>query len=315
MPTKDRFSLSAWIEESVRDFAKSPENTLRDKDNEPAFEMPIVGFSSGADPVYADLKGLIGPFFWTPLEIFSLTFPDLWITADQLTVIAWVLPMTRATKADNRKEKAYASERWYRARRFGEEFNTKLRIYLAARLNDAGYQAVAPQASPLWAMKVSERYGISSTWSERHAAYVSGLGTFGLCDGLITPVGKAMRCGSVVARLSIPSTPRPYNDPHAYCLFFSQGGCGKCIGRCPVGAITEKGHDKVKCKEYLEKVQVTHARETYGLEAYGCGLCQTKVPCESRIPSTKAKDEQAGEALLSSRKPSSPSGASFPAAS
>ena len=46
-------------------------------------------------------------------------------------------------------------------------------------------------------MKMSEKYGMASCWSERHAAFVSGLGTFGLCDGLITPVGKAMRCGSV----------------------------------------------------------------------------------------------------------------------
>jgi epoxyqueuosine reductase QueG len=291
MPTKDRFSLSAWIEESVRDFAKSPENSLRNKENEPAFDMPLVGFSSGADPLYGKLKEMIGPFFWTPLEIFRRTFPDLWITADQLTVISWVLPMTRATKADTRKEKVYASERWYRARRFGEEFNVKLRNHVAAKLTEAGYQAVAPQLSPAWSIKTSEKYGIASCWSERHAAFVSGLGTFGLCDGLITPVGKAMRCGSVIARLSVPPTPRPYDDYHAYCLFFTQGQCGKCIGRCPVGAITEAGHDKLKCKEYVDTVQAAHAREAYGLEAYGCGLCQTKVPCESRIPSVKAKDE------------------------
>ncbi len=74
MPTKDRFSLSAWIEESVRDFAKSPENSLRNKENEPAFDMPLVGFSSGADPLYAKIKEMIGPFFWTPLRDIQ---PDL----------------------------------------------------------------------------------------------------------------------------------------------------------------------------------------------------------------------------------------------
>jgi hypothetical protein len=25
----------------------------------------------------------------------------------------------------------------------------------------------------------------------------------------------------------------------------------------------------------------------YGFDGYGCGLCQTKVPCESKIPGRK----------------------------
>ncbi|MGD0231350.1 MAG: epoxyqueuosine reductase, partial [Syntrophorhabdales bacterium] len=142
--------------------------------------------------------------------------------------------------------------------------------------------------------KLSTRYGLASPWSERHAAYISGLGTFGLCDGLITPLGKAVRCGSVVSRLSIPPTPRPYDGIHAYCLFFTQGVCGKCIGRCPAGAISREGHDKLKCQAYIETVSAAHAREKYGIESYGCGLCQTKVPCESRIPSSKVKGEPGG---------------------
>ena len=55
-----------------------------------------------------------------------------------------------------------------------------------------------------WARVTSDRFGFASTWSERHAAYASGLGTFGLSDGLITPRGQAMRCGSVVARIAVP---------------------------------------------------------------------------------------------------------------
>jgi epoxyqueuosine reductase len=289
MTTKDRFGLSAWIEESVRAFVKSSENSLRTREDEPAWEMPLVGFSRGDDPIYPEIKASIGDFYWTPMDVFRLTFPDLRITADQLTVIAWVLPQTKATKTDNRKETEYASERWVRSRKFGEEFNAKLRIHMVGLLTDAGFQAVSPQMSPRWSTKESERFGLSSTWSERHAAHASGLGTFGLCDGLITPVGKAMRCGSVVARFSTPPTARPYDNHREYCLFFSTGTCGKCISRCPAGAITASGHDKIKCQNYLETVTSKKAKELYGLEAYGCGLCQTKVPCESRIPTIKRK--------------------------
>jgi epoxyqueuosine reductase len=291
MPVKDRFGLAAWVEESIKAFVKnSPENSLRNGENEPAWDAPLVGFSRGDDPLYAQIKESVGSFYCTPLDIFHQAFPDLQITADQLTVVAWILPQTKVTKADNRKESKYGAERWVRARKYGEEFNVMVRSHVTAFLTEAGYPAVAPQSSPSWAIKQSERYGLSSTWSERHAAYVSGLGTFGLCDGLITPVGKAVRCGSVVARFATPATPRPYGDYREYCLFFSGGACGKCITRCPAGALSPDGHDKIKCQEYLEKVIAKHAKESYGVEGYGCGLCQTKVPCESRIPATKRKN-------------------------
>ena len=123
-----------------------------------------------------------------------------------------------------------------------------------------------------------------SPWSERHAAHASGLGTFGLCDGLITPVGKAIRCGSVVARISVEPTPRPYTDHRAYCLFFSRGKCRKCIQRCPVGAVSESGHDKARCYAFLMENTRTYVKEHYGFEGYGCGFCQSGVPCESGIP-------------------------------
>ena len=70
---------------------------------------------------------------------------------------------------------------------------------------------------------------MASQWSERHAAYASGLGTFGLCDGLITPKGKAVRFASVVTRIKVPPTQRPYKDHHAYCLHYAKGICGMCI--------------------------------------------------------------------------------------
>ena len=127
----------------------------------------------------------------------------------------------------------------------------------------SGCEAVAPTNHPSWERKVSERYGFASVWSERHAAYVAGLGTFGLCDGLITPAGKAMRCGSVVARIQIPPTERPYTDHHAYCLHFSHGTCGKCIERCPAGAITRAGHDKKKCLDYEDNFTTPYVQSRF----------------------------------------------------
>ncbi len=281
-PIKDS---AKWIEEVIRDFVnKSQENTLKNKERDKAWGDPIVGFSSGDDPLYEKYKDYVGPFHLTPFEIFDRTFPQLQAEADQLTVISWILPHTDATKSDNQRQAVYPSERWARARIFGEEVNSKLRRHVVAILKESGLEAVAPLLSPLWERKMSERYGKASTWSERHAAYASGLGTFGLCDGLITPKGKAMRCGSVVAHIKIPPTRRPYDDHHAYCLFFSKVKCKRCIQRCPAGAITETGHDKIKCYNYMHPMSDEYVRSHWGFEGYGCGLCQTAVPCESKIP-------------------------------
>ena len=275
---------AAWITTVIQSFCDGPQNTLQDAANEKAWGTPLVGFCSGADPLYEQYKEVVGPFHWTPAEIFGRTFPDSPVDAAELTVISWILPQTRATKADNRKERVYPAERWARSRIFGETFNNKLRQHVVDALRQAGYQAVAPMLSPQWQSKQSEKFVFSSTWSERHTAYAAGLGTFGLCDGLITPVGKAMRTGSVVARLSIPPTPRPYTDHRAYCLFYAHGTCGKCIDRCPVGALSKAGHDKVKCSRHLNPTTADYVKENYGFDGYGCGLCQTGVPCESGIP-------------------------------
>ncbi|MCG6536913.1 MAG: hypothetical protein L7F78_19955 [Syntrophales bacterium LBB04] len=93
-----------------------------------------------------------------------------------------------------------------------------------------------------------------------------------------------MRCGSVVARIAIPPTERPYQSHQAYCLFYAKGTCKKCAARCPAGAITEAGHDKRKCYESMHPMIDEFVRSHFGFKGYGCGFCQTGVPCESRNP-------------------------------
>jgi epoxyqueuosine reductase QueG len=280
------------IESVIRDFVEtSPENSLKNSANDRAFDSPLVGFSSGDDRLYRDFKTHVGPFHWTPKEAFELAFPNLKVKAEEITVISWVLPLTEATRKENRKQNVYPSESWARARIFGEQFNIKVRKHLVEYLMKEGHEAVAPVFLPGWKIKESERFTFASTWSERHAAYASGLGTFGLCDGLITARGKAMRLGSVAARIAVSPTPRPYADHHAYCLFYSTGACGKCIERCPVQAVSTSGHDKRKCRNHVILEAADYVKSHYGFDGYGCGLCQTGVPCESGIPKIIRNEE------------------------
>jgi epoxyqueuosine reductase len=277
-----QISLGEWCTKLVSDYIASPNNSFNDV-GEPAWEAPLVGFSSGADPLYVFYKEDIGSFYISPIEFFKAAHTSIPVRKDELTVISWVLPQTKATKYDHRKESRMPCERWARARIMGEAVNMKLRAHVVEALEEAGYPAVAPMLSPLWKQHMSEKYLFASSWSERHAAYAAGLGTFGLSDGLITAKGKAHRVGSVIAKISIPPTPRSYTDHHAYCLWYAKGTCGACIKKCPTGAITVKGHDKQKCSDYVDTTR-SFVEEHYHFKGYGCGFCQVGVPCEGRIP-------------------------------
>ena len=95
--------------------------------DEAAWDTPLIGFANGADPIFDQYKEVVGPFHWTPLEVYRMAFPDETIQAENLTVISWILPQTEATKQDNRKQTTYPAERWARSRIFGENFNQALR--------------------------------------------------------------------------------------------------------------------------------------------------------------------------------------------
>lgn len=285
MPMKKNANVSEdWIKNLILDFiATSPDNTMKNQTKEPAWDSALVGFASGSDQIWQQYKEYVGAFHWTPWEVFNQHHPDESATAEELTVVSWILPQRQIVRNTNRRARKYPSEEWARIRIYGENFNVALRRHVAKRLTEKGHAAVAPMLVPNWTIVKSERFSYASSWSERHAAHATGLGTFGLCDGLITARGKAMRVGSVVAKIYIEPTPRPYADHRAYCLYFTNGTCGKCIDRCPVRAITEADHDKDKCRQHLARSR-DYVKKTYKFEGYGCGLCQVGVPCEAGIP-------------------------------
>jgi epoxyqueuosine reductase QueG len=162
------------------------------------------------------------------------------------------------------------------------------------RLRDMGYAAVAPAVVPENQLVQSPAVGLSSHWSERHAAFVAGLGTFGLSGGLITERGIAHRLGSVVTDAAISPTARPYgDDPFAWCLRKNDSTCGVCMARCPAGSIGATLHDRDKeaCRSHAYNHISTIGQAKFGWTGvYGCGLCQTAVPCEHRNPTRPRQD-------------------------
>lgn len=154
------------VEAILKDFtSRSTANTLKNEANERAFDKPLVGYASGGDPIFEEYKEHVGPFYMTPWEIFALTYNDMQVKPDDLTVISYILPQTAATKKDNRQEDFYP--------------------------------------------------------------------------------------------------------------------------------ISESGKDKQLCKAHLFPVTSSYVKHNFGFDGYGCGLCQTGVPCESKIP--LSKEDQADQ--------------------
>ncbi|PLX46010.1 MAG: FeS-binding protein [Deltaproteobacteria bacterium] len=245
------------------------------------FVEPLVGFADIRDPIFKDLKDIIGGFHWTPAEALKRAGFD---NVTKGSVISCVFPINPDTILSNRNEGRFPSRRWAHTRNFGEMFITALKERLVEFLAGEGFLAVAPPSLDGWKMLRDERVGYASPWSERHVAYAAGLGTFSLNDGLITERGMSHRLGSVVTNAELPYNQRAFDNYRANCLTFADEKCGACIKRCPTGALSPDGHDKDLCKNYCYGDLMGEKAKEYGVKVTGCGLCQTRVPCERQNP-------------------------------
>ena len=258
--------LSMDIQSKLTEFIeKDSGNRLKAHNNMKMYEEPLVGIASGEDELFTEFKkeGIIGRDFLLPKE---------WLEGAK-SVVVYFLPFTKQIRESNRGA-GLPSEEWVSARIDGEIYNRTVRLYLMELFDDYGGVSLAPALDSRY--KIVNRI---SNWSERHAAYAAGLGTFGLHRGLITKKGTTGRFGSVITTLEIEPSKRPYTRYDEYCPFLTQGKCGACIKKCPPAAISREGKDNGICANYIDnEVQPLFKPR------YGCAKCNISVPCEYSIP-------------------------------
>lgn len=298
---KERFEKNPtlFLEYAIKEHVRtSPGNRLTSFNNEPIFNEPLVGIADGDDSIFQEYKSIIGDFHFTPREVLAMDRQERGRDANKetqdISVISFVMPVTYETRLSLRSESRVPSLRWNHTRWQGQELIYEVSKIVVSLLEEMGYQALVPELADFYQIFFSEPDTRVSNWSQRHIAYAAGLGTFSLNDGFITPRGIAIRCGSVVSDIALMPTPRVYATHLANCSFYRDKSCMRCIERCPVGAIGEQGHDKKKCRDFLMKGQRAILEELGREEGYigsylGCGLCQTKVPCEFSIPPSSSK--------------------------
>ena len=248
------------IQQQLNGFVSTnPKNVVAELDMMQIYDQPLLGVANAEDTLWKKLKepDVIDPLHLSPTE---------WLSGAK-SVISCFLPFTERVRSANRSEGWPATE-WLYGRYEGEMFSNAVRCYLVEILQRLSGHAVAPALDVRFAV-VQRR----SNWSERHVAFIAGLGTFSLSRSLITNQGSAGRFVSVVTDLALEPTPRPYSEVDEYCT-----KCGACILRCPPLAIDKNGKDNAICSLYVRETEVRYKPRI------GCGKCQTGVPCEARRP-------------------------------
>ncbi|MDR3333971.1 MAG: 4Fe-4S binding protein [Treponema sp.] len=236
------------------------------------FDEPLIGFADADDAYFNKLKdnNIIGNNFMSPKE---------W-NNEARTIISIFFPFTTRIKNANKDNRDWPSLEWLHGRSEGQSFIHEICNYIKTYLENNGYKTVAPCTDNRFSSKSSvtidkknEKY-YTSNWSERHVAYICGLGTFGLSKGLITSKGIAGRLGSLITNGYFAPDKRNYTEIYEYCNL-----CGKCVKNCPIHAITlEHGKIHSLCNEFLDLTREKHKPR------YGCGKCQVNVSCENGIP-------------------------------
>lgn len=273
-----------YVENGIQHiFETFPGNTVTEEEalipeavGVPFFDAPIVGIGSASDPLFEELKreDVVGPWYMMPAEWYP----------DAKSVISLFFPLTEPIRRSNRSCTSGPSPQWLHGRIEGHQYIMKFTRKFCQWLSEQGIGWCFPGGDSRYAgitagdnMReyecVTEKT-FGSNWSERHTAYICGLGTFGLSKGLITRRGIAGRFISVIVDREIPADVRPYKGLYDYCAM-----CGACMRRCPMQSISlESGNDLSICNIQISAMRAKHAPR------YGCGLCQTGVPCEEKIP-------------------------------
>lgn len=244
--------------------------------NMPLFDGVLVGVAAADDSLFAEFQreGVVGPQMLVPVD---------WLPGAKSVVSLFFYNSDAVVKGNAAVPDAAADE-WLHARVEGQQAMVAVAKHLVAFLQGEGDDVLVPLADP----RFSVPRPFASTWSERHVAYACGLGTFGMSRGLITRRGMAGRFISLVTTAELTPTPRDYTGPFDWCI-----ECGACARNCPVGAIDlsrgfAQAKDHLICAPF---VQSTHATDSRGVDRYGCGKCQTGVPCATRRPPARKRKD------------------------
>ena len=244
------------IENRIREFI---DNHVKTENLEGIWQEPLFAYASAYDPMFLDLRETVSPTHSMPSDFME----------HPRTVITYFLPFNEYV-AESNSYGEYSSVEWGKAYVETNRLIELINADIQAFMKEKGFKStLIPPTNNFDPEK------LISDWSQRHVAFIAGLGKFGLHRMLITEKGCCGRIGSIVTNMYLEPTTRPSGE---YCLNKHNGTCTMCVKKCVNEALfeNEASFDRNRCHDMClkngEKLKEVGTADV-------CGKCLSVVPC------------------------------------
>ena len=217
----------------------------------------LIAFANAKDPLFLQLKQVVNEDHKLPHELLK----------QAESVISFFIPFNDEVVFSN-SNGVNASREWAIAYVETNKLITDLTRFLANFLEEKHYTCYEVPPTHNFDTNKLKRY-----WSHKHAAYIAGLGKFGLHKMLITEKGCCGRLGSLITSAKLDTTER-INDE--FCLYFQDGSCTQCVEKCTFDALHLDSFERHKCYEICLKNGRLYSKIG---KSDMCGKCACGVPC------------------------------------
>jgi epoxyqueuosine reductase QueG len=235
------------------------------------YRSPLVGFADARNPLFDHLKTLIAPDHLLPTDLLP----------EAETVVSFFLPFTKELVRQN-QDGPVTAPAWATAKQETDEVIDAVIQGVKERIAVHG---IAGSANP--ALERYDPVRFIHRWSQRHVAYLCGLGNFGLNQLIITSRGCAGRLGSLC--ISAPIDPDPICTEEV-CPYKIDGSCGVCVRKCPAKALEHGTIDKPACSAWINAYTEKYFNGDRAFRS--CGKC-IALPCALRRPGRDGGRRQA----------------------
>ncbi len=225
-------------------------------DRSDIMRTPLVAISSPQNPMYEELREILGPVYKHPLELFPET----------QSIISYFIPFTKELALSSKNG---ASDIWAEAYITINNHFLKIDQAVTDYLQTLNYDTYRIAGVHSYDADI-----LRSVWSHRSAAAIAGLGQFGLNNMLISDKGAAGRYCTILT--SAPIEISTYRTP-IHCGYMKNKSCKICMDSCPVGALSPDGFDRFECHDKVIVNNTKRFMKNIG-EADVCGICVSNCP-------------------------------------
>jgi epoxyqueuosine reductase QueG len=220
-------NIAEFIVGSIKGLVVDSQNTK--------YREPIVAFADVDDPEFMIIKDITHENHMLPTE---------WMPTGK-TVVSFFIPFAAEMVQINKKAE-YVAREWAVAYIETNDMIKQICSTMAESLKKYDINAV-------WQLPAGsyDSEKLMSYWSQRHIAYIAGIGTFGMNNMLITDKGCSGRYGSFIMDYKIEQGKK---DRVERCLYKINNSCGICMEACPVQALTPQGFARHRCSSWVEEV-------------------------------------------------------------